>query len=268
MQAHLATHGLVMGYRSVQIMLRQPLYKGLLTYGRRPDGTFRWENPTFYAADPVVSPRVFDAVQTMTAPRGRYAKSERLLARLGIVRCAGCNGRMSVGATTKGEKRYPNYVCYQLRGHRIDRPCTAPASIAAVALEQHVIARAKRVIADVQERESAGREFRALTKERDGLARQLAVAGKDVVRIPAGPARDAAMQEIADLQAEYDALAARVDQLAGLGAVEVVDASVLDDTDPATLADRRRILRRAVPDVIVHRGRGTVDERVTFEPLA
>ena len=252
--------GLDMSDASVRYMLRQPLYKGVLTFGRRKDGTFRWENATFYAVDPVVSPRVFDDVQKLRASRGRRAKSDRLLARQDILRCAGCNARMSVGASTKpGGVRYPHYACNT-------RACPAPSAIAADTVEKLVVARAKQVIEDAQETVSAGREYRAQAKQRDELARQLRDAGARLARLPQGVAADALVLEINDMQREHDELADKVERLSDLGSVETASAADLDSTDPDTLPARRRIIRRAVPVAVVHRA-GTSVERVTFEPL-
>ena len=43
------------------------------------------------------------AVQRMSSPRGRRPKSERLLARLGVLRCGTCGARMVVGTTDSGK---------------------------------------------------------------------------------------------------------------------------------------------------------------------
>src|SRR5262249_6008955 len=47
----------------------------------------------------------------MSAPRGRRAQSERLLARLGVLRCATCGARMVVGNTRQRGKQYAFYRC-------------------------------------------------------------------------------------------------------------------------------------------------------------
>ena len=53
-------------------------------------------------------PRDLERLQRVSVPRGRRAKSERLLARLGVLRCGTCDARMSVG-TSQG--RYALYRC-------------------------------------------------------------------------------------------------------------------------------------------------------------
>ena len=47
----------------------------------------------------------------MRSTRGRRAKSERLLARLGVLRCGTCGGRMVIGSTDQNGKRHYMYRC-------------------------------------------------------------------------------------------------------------------------------------------------------------
>ena len=59
----------------------------------------------------IVDVVTFQAVQKMRVSRGRRAQSERLLARLGVLRCGTCGSRMSVGSTGKKGKKYYMYRC-------------------------------------------------------------------------------------------------------------------------------------------------------------
>lgn len=57
----------------------------------------------------IVPPDIWRAVQRMRSPRGRRAKSERLLARLGVLRCGSCGARMVIGSTDQNGKHYYFY---------------------------------------------------------------------------------------------------------------------------------------------------------------
>ena len=69
--------------------------------------------------EPIVKRRVWDAVKAMRVPSGRTAKSERLLARLGVLRCASCGGRMVAGGAwvkytaASGDVRRTRYAFYK-----------------------------------------------------------------------------------------------------------------------------------------------------------
>jgi site-specific DNA recombinase len=54
-------------------------------------------------------PATWERAQAVSVPRGRRAKSERLLARLGVLRCGTCGARMVVGTANHG--RYALYRC-------------------------------------------------------------------------------------------------------------------------------------------------------------
>jgi hypothetical protein len=64
--------------------------------------------PNLKAHPAIVDRDVFERVQRMSVPAGRNAKSDRLLARLGVLRCATCDGRMSASQTGRG---YAFYRC-------------------------------------------------------------------------------------------------------------------------------------------------------------
>ena len=53
---------------------------------------------------PIVDPSTWRRVQRIV-PRGRRPKSDRLLARLGVLRCATCGGRMVIGTTRPARAR-------------------------------------------------------------------------------------------------------------------------------------------------------------------
>src|SRR5207247_1510642 len=62
-----------------------------------------------HAHEPIVDREVWMRAQRVRAQRGRRSKSERLLARLGVLRCASCDARMVVG--TSHNSQYFLYRC-------------------------------------------------------------------------------------------------------------------------------------------------------------
>jgi hypothetical protein len=130
-RTYLAEHGHARAYRAIQRMLHSPLYIGEIRYGgkAKDDGTvtplYVNTSPGF---DPVVDRDIWDAVQAMTSPAGRYSKSERLLARQDVVHCGGCGAKMIVGTTKSG-------LSYYRCGRGKNNGCPKRATIMAVPVE-------------------------------------------------------------------------------------------------------------------------------------
>ena len=136
-------------------MFRSHLYLGEIRHGKTVN-----LDPGFAA---IIDRKLWDAVQRVRVPSGRNAKSERLLARLGVLRCASCGRRMVAGGawatytTAGGEVRRTRYAFYKC-GRGSAQDCPAPCSITAEKLEALVLEHVKVVLADAEERESAVRE--------------------------------------------------------------------------------------------------------------
>jgi hypothetical protein len=96
----LAEQGIERSYHGVQGMLTSRIYLGELRFGQIIN-----EN----AHKPLIDRATFERVQRRAVSRGRRAKSERLLARLGVLRCGTCGARMVVGTANHGG--YSLYRC-------------------------------------------------------------------------------------------------------------------------------------------------------------
>lgn len=95
-------------------------------------------NPV-YAELGVVPADLFRRVSGLKAPRGRRPSSDRLLARLGVLRCSQCGSRMVVATATGSRgQRVPVYRCPPGNG------CTSKQSITATMAEE-VVVRATRI---------------------------------------------------------------------------------------------------------------------------
>jgi Recombinase zinc beta ribbon domain len=91
-QAVLAKNGIERSISGVESMLRSGMYLGEIHFG---------ELHNLKAHEPIIKDRaLFERVQRRTVSRGRQAKSERLLARLGVLRCGTCGSRMVINSYT------------------------------------------------------------------------------------------------------------------------------------------------------------------------
>ena len=92
-RAHLRENGIVLSYHGTMALLASRVMLGEIHFGRYA--------PNLSAHPAIVDRDTWQRVQRMSVPRGRKAKSDRLLARLGVLRCATCDGRMVVGTQTQ-----------------------------------------------------------------------------------------------------------------------------------------------------------------------
>jgi len=133
----LKAHGIERSYRSTQTLLRSRIVLGELHVGSLV-------NPT--AHEPIVDELLWKRAQLTRLPRGPRSPSDRLLARLGVLRCATCDAAMGAtyGYKIRGGKKYWKYHCGS-------KECPARAMISATSIEAAVVARLKQVLADESE---------------------------------------------------------------------------------------------------------------------
>ena len=112
-QAWLADNGIERSISGVESMLRSRMYLGEIHFG---------ELHNLNAHEPIVKDRaLFERVQRRTVSRGRQAKSERLLARLGVLRCGTCGSRMVINSYSG------NYRCGDTSANRCKRRAAVKA---------------------------------------------------------------------------------------------------------------------------------------------
>jgi DNA invertase Pin-like site-specific DNA recombinase len=115
-----AENGVEISTSGVESTLSSKLLIGEIHFGKF--------TPNLHAiANPVLDRATFAKMHATKVSRGRYAKSERLLARQGILICRTCGSRMTAQSTKQG--RYSYYVCNNRTS------CSAPANVAADAVE-------------------------------------------------------------------------------------------------------------------------------------
>lgn len=96
---HLGNRGIERSYRQLQELFKNRAVLGELHFGRNYE-------PNLTAWPAIIPHDLFDAVQRVKVSRGRRAKSDELLARLGVLRCGSCGRRMVVGHAASGHAFY------------------------------------------------------------------------------------------------------------------------------------------------------------------
>lgn len=238
-RAFLRENGIERSFHGVQHLLGSAVYVGELHFGSKVNRE---------AHEPIIDRGVWEAVQRMRGKRAPHPKSDRLLARLGVLRCGTCGARMVVGMQTQNGRRYPFYRCPPIAD------CPKRVTIGAEMVEGLVTDTVRTALRDVQGRASAearGREAAA------GLER--AQADLDAaLRAFAGLEGEAAARErLGELRAARDAAQEHVDHLGGLS----LTFDPGEGWDALTLAERRQFVTAVIARVEVHPGRGL--ERVT-----
>jgi DNA invertase Pin-like site-specific DNA recombinase len=244
-RAYLCDQGIARSFHGVQAMLRNRLYIGELRFG----GLVNREIPA------LIDVTTFNRAQKQHVPRGPRPKSERLLARLGVLRCATCGSRMVVGQGRPNGKLYLNYRCDPLHD------CPRRVTIAADKAEQAVEAEVRRLVAGMKGyasgktgTEQAAREYERRQGELDSAIEVVLGAGLE--------AEASATERLAALRLARDEALDRLEQLQGIDAPAVVlDAGA--DWDSLSLEGRRGIIKAVLARALVAPGRG--DDRITFE---
>ncbi len=242
-RAHLRANGIERSFHGTQALLGSRVPLGELSFGKLV-------NLDSHPA--IVDAATWGAVQRMRSPRGRRAKSERILARLGILRCGTCGARMVVGGSNHGA--YALYRCPP--NADCPRRVTVSAELAEAVVAEAVqdllagmqgtatiadgVADAERVLALAeQELDAAVEAFTVLDDVPAAKARLLELR----------EARDRARDRLADLDA------------AAAPAVTVTAA----DWDLLAVDERRALIRAVVGAAVVAPGRGR--DRITVKAL-
>lgn len=237
---YLRKHRVQRSYHGVQSLFSSRLLLGELRFG---------EMENLSAFPPVIDPETWQRLQRVSVPRGRRAKSERLLARLGVLRCGSCGSRMVVG-TSQG--KYGLYRCPPVGD------CQQRVTISADAAERVVEGAVRELLTGIEGRASVEGGTREAADELERRQEALDAA----IRAFAGLEDEAAARErLQELRAARDEARDRHDQLAAASASAfTVNAG---DWDALTLDERRALIVAVVDRVVVRPGRGS--DRITVE---
>ncbi|HYB25863.1 MAG TPA: recombinase family protein [Solirubrobacteraceae bacterium] len=162
-QAWLAEHGIDRALSGVASMLRSRMYLGEIHFGALHNT---------HAHEAIVKDRaLFERVQRRTVSGGRQAKSDRLLARPGVLRCGTCGSRMVINADSG------SYRC----GDTSAKRCRRRAAVKADRVEEMVrdAVQAYSATANAPRRASRGQQRRSNAPTRISMTRSGSSASLD-----------------------------------------------------------------------------------------
>jgi site-specific DNA recombinase len=230
-----------LSYHGVQSLFSSRLLRGELRFGSMVNET---------AFQPVIDPEIWQRLQRVSVPRGRRAKSERLLARLGVLRCGTCDSRMVVG-TSQGQ--YGFYRCPPIGD------CPQRVGISASVAEGVVVKAVQELLAGIEGRASVEGGVNDAAAELERRQEALDAA----IRTLAGLEDEAAAREqLQELQAKRDEAREVHDQLVAASAPAITLSA--GDWDALTLDERRALIVAVVDRAVVRPGRGP--DRISIEP--
>ncbi len=227
--------GIERALSGVAWMLRSRMYLGEVHFGELHNSR---------AHEAIVKDRgLFERVARRTVSRGRQAKSERLLARLGVLRCGTCGSRMVINSDSG------SYRCGDTSANR----CRRRAAVKADRVEALVLdaVRAYWATGDAP-RASRGQQIREADEaieranaDLDDTLRQLGELG-----LLGRPASQETLEKLAKTLDDAHAVRAR---LGDGGKSDVIDPEDIDKfRDPAKrLAAWRRLITDTVESVTV-----------------
>ena len=232
----LKSHGVERSHRGVQVMLANRIYLGELHFGKL-------EN--LEACEPIIDRDLFDRVQRMVIPRGPQPESKRLLARLGVLRCGSCGGRLSTMRMPQQGEDYAIYRCASTSD------CEHHMTISAAIAEDTIVKHVREALADVEGRASA--EDSARQAETELAAAQDALDA--AVRAFDGLGDvESARERLSEMKAAVDAARDRVDETST--ASPVVSVNAARDWEELTVAEQRALIRATIKSATVGPGRG------------
>jgi site-specific DNA recombinase len=240
---HLREHGVDRSFHGVQALLGSRIVLGELRFGSIVN---------LEAHPAIVDAATWAAVQRMRSPRGRRAKSDRLLARLGVLRCGTCGGRMVVGSSNHGT--YPLYRCSPVSD--CPRRVTVSADMAesvVVGAVQELLEGMRGTATVADGAEHAERDLERAEHDLDAAVR--AFTGLEDV--------DAARERLTALRETRDAARDRLAELRAASA-PAVTVTATGDWHLLTLDEQRALIAAVVDRAVVAPGRGR--GRITVEP--
>jgi hypothetical protein len=201
----------------------------------------------------IVDARTWQQVQRTRSSRGRRPSSDRLLARLGVLRCGTCGARMVIGSSDQNGKRYFFYRCPPIGD--CPRRVTVAADLAESVVSEAVrdLLAGMRGSATVADGISgAERELELREQELDAAVR--AFTGLEDV--------DAARERLLALREERDQARDRLGELQA-AAAPAVTVTATGDWDRLSVDERRALIVAVVDRATVAPGRGR--DRITVE---
>jgi site-specific DNA recombinase len=243
---HLRQHGVERSFHGTQALLRSRIPLGELRFGAIVNE---------HAHEAIVDRETWRRVQRQIVSRGRRPKSERLLARLGVLRCGTCGARMVTGTTVQGRRRKP-YAFYRCNP---TSDCPRRVTVSADVAEATVVEAVKQILSGMRGTASADSGLQVARAEVEHTEHELDAAVRAFSRLDNV---DAARERLEALRDARDVARDRLDELqaAVLPAVTLTAA----DWDLLALDEQRDLIRAVVDRAVVAPGRG--NDRITVKP--
>jgi site-specific DNA recombinase len=235
---YLRAHGIERSFHGTQALLSSRVVLGELAFGALINTD---------SHEPIVDAETWLRVQRMRLPRGRRAKSDRLLARLSVLRCGTCGSRMVVGTTKQGSKptTYPFYRCSPIGD------CPRRVTISAEVAEAKVVNDVKEMLAGVRETATSGDTAIDATRDYERAKKELDDAIEAFTGLEDIPAANARLLE---LREAHDAALGRLAD-AHEAAADTIAVGA-GDWDELTREAQRNVIRALVAEARVKPGRG------------
>jgi DNA invertase Pin-like site-specific DNA recombinase len=254
-RAHLRANGIVRSFHGTQALLSNRQAIGEIKFGEH-----RGTIPA------LIDVRTFERVQRMILRRGVRSKSNRLLARLDVLRCANCGGRMVVGTQTQNGRSYSFYRCGHVRAD-----CSARPTIGAELVEREVVAVVKRLLRERWGSAAEEVDVREAQAVFDRAQASLDSATRTFEGL--GLEGEAAIERLRELRDARDAARERFEQMDdahGVRARAIVGAR---DWDDLSFEGQRKLIQALIESVTVRAGafsrvgmRLAASERITITP--
>ena len=235
-RAMLRSHGIERSHRGVQVMLASRVYLGEIHFGKLVN---------LDAHEAIIDRELWHRVQQMVLPRGRRPSSNRLLSRLGVLRCGSCGARL-VAMKLPRQGDYPIYRCPSTSD------CNHHVTISAVMVEDIVVKAVKERIADAESRASAAESAQEATRALSRAQGDLDASIKALTATGLLNER-ATVEHLADLRQIRDDAQARVSKL---GTPTDLTINAAEDWDRLSLDAQRDLIRAVVDSVTVAPGGG------------
>ena len=242
---YLRENGIERTFHGTQSLLTSRILLGELRFGEIV-------NPSSHEA--IIDAATWQAVQRIRVPRGPRAKSERLLARLDVLRCGTCGSRLVVGFRTQGTKRWDHYRCPPVGD------CPQRVTISATVIEEAVTDAVQQLLGDLHGSASLDNGISDAEQE---LARADQALRAAVRAFTGLEDEQSANERLLELRDARDAAHGRVDDLRAATAPSITVRA--GDWDLLNLEERRALIRAVIERVDIAPGRG--DDRITVKPL-
>lgn len=240
-RSYLGKHGIKRSYHGTQALLTSRMLLGELRFG---------DLVNEHAFTAIVDPETWQRLQRVFLPRGRRPKSERLLARLGVLRCGTCGARMVVGTS---RNRYAFYRCPPVGD------CPQRQTISAQIAESAIVDAVQEILAGIEGRASVEGGVNEAAEE---LARRQDALDAAIRTFDGLGDEQATRERLGELRTARDQARERHDELLA-ASVPAITVSA-GDWDLLTLDERRALIRAVVGRAVVGPGRGS--DRITVEP--